>query len=144
MLHAAAFALLPVLVVGVAAALAPGRTVGSVVIAALGAVLAYVGGVVLGQRAADRIPALASHAQGHRLTSLMSLAVHAAGVLAAVTSGWSALACSVAGSFWSARIGFLGARDLIGVAAPQQLRVVAACAFAVNAPALLRSALYAL
>jgi hypothetical protein len=142
MLHAAAVATLPVSAVACSAALAASPTVGSVVIATLGAVLAYVGGVVAGDRVAHALGDLT--AQAPRLSAAMALPTQALGLVAAFLPSAGGVPAALLGVLWSYRVGIIGSSDLLVPRQSAGPRAVAVCALAVNGPAVLRGVLYAL
>lgn len=141
LLRAAGLAIAPIVASGVAAAIAPGRTVGSVIIALMIAVLAYLGGVV----AALRLSANARVFQGAELRREVAAKACApilvGGVVAAAFSGYVALAIASASTLWAYRVGLVEARDRLGVTGRDRYPSAASLALAAGGPAVARAAL---
>ena len=141
LLQAAGIAIAPVVASGVAAALAPGRTVGSVIIALMTAVLAYLGGVVAALRWAEHGRGFRGLELGRVLAAKACMPVLVGGVVAAPFSGYAALAIVSASALWAYRVGLVGAGDRLGVTGRDRYRSAAALALLAGGPAVTRAAL---
>jgi hypothetical protein len=145
--QASAAALLPVLAFGLAAALAPGRTVGSVIIALMGGTLACLGGVVLSARMARQIDALRATQHAARLACIASLPMLLGAIAVAAVERsalGAAFALTLATFVWSQRAVVLGLRRT-GAAGPHSLhRTATLLALTAHAPSLFRHALWTL
>jgi hypothetical protein len=148
LLYAAGVALAPIAATGVAAAIAPGRTVGSVVIALMIAVLAYLGGVVAALRLGRHAPWLAENALAQQVAALVCVPVLLGGVVAAVLSAaFSAIGALVVisvSALWAYRVGLVGSRDRLGLAGRDRHRTALLCALCAGGPAVTRAVLYAI
>jgi hypothetical protein len=144
LLQAAGVAIAPIAASGIAAALAPGRTVGSVIIALMIAVLAYLGGVVAALRFGQHAAPLAAHGLGRQLAAKMCTPVLLGGVIAAALSGYAALAVSSLSTLWAYRVGLVGARDLLGLTGRDRHRTALVCALLAGGPPVTRAVLYVL
>jgi hypothetical protein len=136
LLYAAGVAIAPIAACGLAAALSPGRTVGSVVIASMIAVLAYLGGVVGALRLGDR-----------QLAARVCIPVLLGGVVAAFSGAFSAAAALVAisiSALWAYRVGLVGARDLLGLTGRDRYQTALVCTLLAGGPAVTRAVLYVL
>jgi hypothetical protein len=134
LLYAAGVAIAPIAASGLAAAIAPGRTVGSVVIALMIAVLAYLGGVVAAFRFGDR-----------ELAAKVCVPVLIAGVLAAFSTAFSAIAPLLVisiGALWAYRVGLVGARDRLGLSGQDRYPKALVCTLLAGGPAVTRAVLY--
>ena len=141
LLYAAGLAIAPIAACGIAAAIAPGRTVGSVIIALMIAVLAYLGGVVAALRFGAHAASLASHPLGRQLAAMICMPVLLGGVIGAALSGYAALAVVSISTLWAYRVGLVGARDRLGLAERDRYRSAAVCALLAGGPAVTRAAL---
>jgi hypothetical protein len=141
LLQAAGIAIAPIIASGVAAALAPGRTVGSVIIALLIAVLAYLGGVVAALRLGEHGRGFGEAPLGRAVAAQACTPVLLGGVVAAAFSGYAALAVVSASTLWAYRLGLVGARDRLGMTRPDRYRSAAVLALLAGGPALTRAAL---
>lgn len=144
LLSAAGLAIAPIAVSGLAAALAPERTVGSVVIALLVAVIVYLGGVVATLRFGAHVPPLAGHPAGREVAAMSCKPVLLSGVIGAALSGYAALAVISMGALWAYRVGLAGARDRLGLPERDRRRSAALCALLAGGPAATRALLYVL
>lgn len=148
LLYAAGVAIAPIAASGLAAALAPGRTVGSVVIALMIAVLAYLGGVVAALRFGQHAPWLAERPLARQVAALVCIPVLLGGVVAAALSAafsaFSALVVISASALWAYRVGLVGARDRLGLAGRDRYRTALCCALCAGGPAVTRALLYAI
>jgi hypothetical protein len=144
LLQAAGVAIAPIAASGLAAAVATGRTVGSVVIALMIAVLAYLGGVVAALRFGAHGPVVAAHPEGRRLAAAICMPVLLGGVVAAALSGYAALAVTSVSALWAYRVGLVGARDRLGLAGRDRHRTALVCALLAGAPPVTRVVLYVL
>jgi hypothetical protein len=136
LLYAAGVAIAPIAASGLAAAIAPGRTVGSVVIALMIAVLAYLGGVVATFRFGDR-----------ELAATVCIPVLLGGVVAAFSTAFSAVAPLLViciGALWAYRVGLVGARDLLGLTGQDRYQKALVCTLLAGGPAVTRAVLYML
>jgi len=147
LLHAAGLAIAPIAASAVVAALAPGRTVGSVVIALLVAVLAYLGGAVAALRLSGHAPWLAGQPLARQLAAAICVPVFVGGVVAAACAAFSAagalLVISVS-ALWAYRVGLVGARDRLGLSGRDRYRTALLCALCAGGPAVTRAVLYAM
>lgn len=147
LLYAAGVAIAPIGACGLAAALSPDRTVGSVVIALMAAVLAYLGGVVAALRFGGRAAACADPQRGRQLAARVCIPVLVGGVAAAFSaafSGSAALLLNAISALWAYRVGLVGARDLLGLAGRDRYQSALACTLLAGGPAVTRAVLYIL
>ena len=147
LLRAAGIAIAPIAASGLAAALAPGRTVGSVVIALMIAVLAYLGGVVAALRFGEHAPWLAGRPLARQVAAMSAIPVLLGGVAAAVCSAFSAAGALLvisASALWAYRVGLVGARDRLGLVGRDRYRTALFCALSASGPAVTRAVLYVL
>jgi hypothetical protein len=136
LLHAAGVAIAPVAASGIAAAIAAGRTVGSVVIALMIAVLAYLGGVVAAFRFGDR-----------ELAPTVCMPVLLGGAVAAFSTVFSAVAPLLVismSALWAYRVGLVGARDRLGLTGQDRYSKALVCTLLAGGPAVTRAVLYML
>lgn len=136
LLYAAGVAIAPIAASGLAAALSPNRTVGSVVIASMIAVLAYLGGVVAALRFGDR-----------QLAAKVCIPVLLGGVAAAFSAAFSASAALLVisiSALWAYRVGLVGARDLLGLSGRDRYQTALVCTLLAGGPAVTRAVLYVL
>jgi len=141
LLQAAGVAIAPIAASGVAAALTEGRTVGSVIIALMIAVLAYLGGVVAALRFGADAGPIARSPLGRELASKICVPVLLGGVIAAALSGFAALAVSSISTLWAYRVGLSGARERVGLEKADHHRSAAVCALLAGGPAVTRAVL---
>lgn len=133
LLYAAGVAIAPIAACGLAAALAPGCTVGSVVIASMIAVLAYLGGVVAAFRFGDR-----------ELAATVAVPVLLGGSLAALFAAFSAVAALLMisiSALWAYRVGLVGARDRLGLTGRDRYQKALVCTLLAGGPAVTRAVL---
>jgi hypothetical protein len=145
--QASAASLLPIVAFGGAAAVAPGHTVGSVVIALMGGTLATLGGVVLSARLARSLRALHASPQRERLACLASLPMLLGATVVALVERAAlglAFAVALATLAWSHRAVVLASRAIAGAQAHGLGRAAAALAIAAHLPSLFRLALWTL
>ena len=138
LLYAGGVAIAPIVASGIAAALAPSRTVGSVVIALMIAVLAYLGGVVAGLR-------FSGSPSARQLAAKVCIPVLLGGVGAAffaVFSAAAALAVISIGALWAYRVGLVGARDQLGLSGRDRYQTALVCTLLAGGPAVTRAVLY--
>ena len=144
LLQAAGLAIAPIAASGVSAAVATGRTVGSVIIALMIAVLAYLGGVVAALRLGEHGRAFRGGEVGRDVAAKACTPVLLGGVVAAAFSGYAALAIISASTLWAYRVGLVGARDRLGVTGGDRYPSAAALALLAGGPAVARAALFLL
>jgi hypothetical protein len=142
LLSAAGLAIAPIAASGVAAAIAPGRTVGSVIIVLMIAVLAYLGGVVAALRLGEHGQTFRGTELGRKVAANACTPVLLGGVVAAAFSGYAALAIVSASTLWAYRVGLVGARDRLGVTGRDRYPSAAALAVLAGGPAITRAALH--